>query len=92
MTLNEILSEIYHSEMAQTDQVASIIHFYTFLLLNCNNELVLCKIVSDSFVLELAEVYLDVVIKNKLSNQLDVEEINSYKIALIKAYVSRIND
>jgi len=69
MTLNEILSEMYHSEMAQTDQVASIIHFYTFLLLNCNNELVLCKIVSDSFVLELTEVYLDVVMKNKGSSR-----------------------
>lgn len=47
---------------------------------------------SDSFVLELTEVYLDVVMKNKGSSQVDVEEINSYKIALIKAYVSRIND
>lgn len=40
----------------------------------------------------MTEVYLDVLVKNYPNNRLDVEEINSYKIALIKAYVSRINE
>lgn len=37
MNLNELLSQIYHSETADSDQIASILHFFTFLLLNCYN-------------------------------------------------------
>lgn len=49
--LGEILPQLYHSPEVTTEQVTAILHFYTFLLLNCQNELVLCKIVSDGFVL-----------------------------------------
>ena len=72
MTLNEILNQIYHSEGTDTTQISSILHFYTFLLINCNNELVLCKIVSDSFVVELTEVYLDRLAKNFTNNSVEV--------------------
>lgn len=60
-------------------------------MLNCKNELVLCKIVSDSFVVELTEVHLDSLGTGIVNHNIEIEEINSYKIALIKAYVSRIN-
>lgn len=51
----------------------------------------LCKIVSDSFVVELTEVHLDSLGRGIVNHNVEIEEINSYKIALIKAYVSRIN-
>jgi hypothetical protein len=57
VAFNELLPQLYHSVEVTTDQVTAIVHFYTFLLLNCQNELVLCKIVSDSFVLELTEIH-----------------------------------
>ena len=88
MTLNELLSQVYHSSEVSTDQICQILHFFTFLLNNCMNELVICKIVSDSLVLQLTEVSL----KPKTEQLLvDLDEVNSYKIALIKAYVSRID-
>lgn len=37
ITLNEQLRQIYHSNIADTSQISSIIHFFTFLLINCNN-------------------------------------------------------
>jgi len=51
MTLNEQLKQIYFGGEADTGQICSILHFFTFLLLNSNNELVLCKIVSDPLVI-----------------------------------------
>lgn len=47
---------------------------------------------SDSFVVELTEVSLSSLGKDIHNQIADIEEINSYKIALIKAYVSRIGE
>jgi len=91
MQLNELLFQIYHSNTAETEQITSIIHFFTFLLINCGNELVTCKIVSTKLVVEMTEVYLDRVEASGINQNIDFEEVNSYKIALIKAYVSRLD-
>jgi hypothetical protein len=90
IALNELLLQLYRSPEVTTEQVTAILHFYSFLLLNCQNELVLCKIVSDPFVLELTEVLPDRLHSAGQSPLVDVEEVNSYKIALVKAYVSRL--
>lgn len=56
--LNTNLSLIYHRKAVSTEEVVSIVNFYVFLLTNCTNELILCKLVSEPFVIELTEVYL----------------------------------
>jgi hypothetical protein len=73
MQLNELLSQIYHSSTADTEQITSIIHFFTFLLINCANELVTCKIISTKLVVEMTEVYLDRVESSGTNPNIDFE-------------------
>jgi hypothetical protein len=80
--LNELLAQIHHAQ-PDLDQLTAILHFYTFLLLNCKNELVLCKLVSAPLVLALTRF--------PSPQQPHMQDLDSYRIALLRAYVQRLD-
>ena len=56
--LHATLSQVYVSATQPTspyteEELCSIFQFYTLLLINCNDELLVCKLVSDEFVIGL---------------------------------------
>ncbi len=61
---NRNLRKIYQYEGCNTETINCIIKFYTFLLTNCKNELVICKLVSEPLVIELTKIVLQIE-KNK---------------------------
>lgn len=64
------------------EELVSIIQFYTMLIINCKDELLICKLVSDDFVLKMCKL-------EQLHPAL-AADLEPYRINLIKAYMSRI--
>lgn len=64
------------------EELVSIIQFYTMILINCKDELLICKMVSDDFVVEMCEFHH---IRHELASELE-----AYRINLIKSYMGRI--
>lgn len=60
-----------------------IYQFYTIVLKNSADELLICKLVSDDFVIKLA--------KMDFIPDLMLDEIEPYRINLIKAYLGTVN-
>lgn len=63
--------------------MALIVQFYTLLIINCKDELLICKLVSDDFVIKMCQL---TGVAPKV-----ISELEPYRINLIKAYMGTIS-
>lgn len=85
--LHLILADLYYKAIKQGDIVSeerliAIIQFYTLLIINCKDELLICKLVSDDFVIEMCQL-------KEMDHSMAVE-LEAYRINLIKAYLGTV--
>lgn len=90
LKLHHSLKQLYSSiKTGRTDypnpeeQISYMIQLFTLLLTNCNNELLVAKLVSDDLVIELALM--------SQPHTLELDELNPYRINLFKAYLAATN-
>ena len=59
--LHLVLTEVYENAMneggiAAEEKLVAIIQFYTLLIINCKDELLICKLVSDDFIILMCQL------------------------------------